>query len=60
MNGAMGVDLDKLNPEQRAGATHLDGALLVLAGAGTGKTRVITYRIARLISLNCFQTSRDV
>jgi DNA helicase-2/ATP-dependent DNA helicase PcrA len=45
----MGVDLDKLNPEQRAGATHLDGALLVLAGAGTGKTRVITYRIARLI-----------
>jgi DNA helicase-2/ATP-dependent DNA helicase PcrA len=45
----MGVDLEKLNPEQRAGATHLDGALLVLAGAGTGKTRVITYRIARLI-----------
>lgn len=45
----MGVDLEKLNPEQRAGATHLDGPLLVLAGAGTGKTRVITYRIARLI-----------
>ncbi|UPT74276.1 MAG: UvrD-helicase domain-containing protein [Elusimicrobiota bacterium] len=49
MTQAMAVDLDKLNPEQRAGATHLDGALLVLAGAGTGKTRVITYRIARLI-----------
>ena len=45
----MGVDLDKLNCEQRAGADHLDGPLLVLAGAGTGKTRVITYRIARLI-----------
>ena len=45
----MAVDLDKLNPEQKAGATHLDGPLLVLAGAGTGKTRVITYRVARLL-----------
>ena len=45
----MPVDLDKLNPEQKAGATHLNGPLLVLAGAGTGKTRVITYRVARLL-----------
>src|ERR1035437_7596773 len=45
----MAVDLEKLNPEQKAGRTHLDGPLLVLAGAGTGKTRVITYRVARLL-----------
>jgi len=48
--GAGKVDYDGvLNPRQREAVLHGDGPLLVIAGAGTGKTRTLIYRVARLV-----------
>ncbi|MBF0441087.1 MAG: UvrD-helicase domain-containing protein [Oligoflexales bacterium] len=43
------IDLTALNPPQRYAVTTINGSIMILAGAGTGKTRVISYRIANLI-----------
>lgn len=49
----MAIDLNtlrtELNPEQYRAVTTINGAILIIAGAGAGKTRVITYRIAHML-----------
>ena len=49
VNTALPSLLDKLNPEQREAAQTIDGPVLIFAGAGSGKTRTLTYRIAHMV-----------
>ncbi|PYY23803.1 MAG: hypothetical protein DMG62_06240 [Acidobacteria bacterium] len=46
----MGISYSQLNPKQKQAASHVHGPMLVLAGAGTGKTSVLVHRISRLIN----------
>ena len=51
--------LKNLNKAQKEAATHLDGPLLIVAGAGSGKTKVLTTRIANIIKEKSFSKSNS-
>ena len=45
-----GILLKDLNPEQQKAVTNTDGPMIILAGAGSGKTRVLTYKVLYLVT----------
>ena len=53
-------EFEQLNPEQREGVLTTEGPLLLLAGAGSGKTTVLINRIANLIRFGCGSDSTEV
>ena len=57
---AIARDFAKLNPEQRRGVLTPEGALLLLAGAGSGKTTVLINRVANLLTYGRGSDSADV
>ena len=57
---AIALDYQNLNPEQRRAALATEGPLLLLAGAGSGKTTVLVNRIANMIKYGRAYTSREM